>query len=164
MQKFQEVGTKNIRHIWSVLCGSSIVDQDTNNMTLNNLIEEVTVTVGKEQVEAKEKNKTRGYAIPAQMWLVTRFMRKSQSALSFDIRFELLNPKGEVLSTLNQSAVEVKKGITNLRIRTMISPLLVDMEGGYTIQVSIRDSVEPNFIVVDRVPLLVKINEAQVSN
>jgi len=37
-----------IKQIWSILCESSVIDQETNNITLNNIIEEI-------QISSKDK-------------------------------------------------------------------------------------------------------------
>ncbi len=156
---YKENGTKNLKHIWSVLCGSSVLDQDTNNLTLNNLIEQVSIKLSKEDVEKKEKEKTKGFAVPVQMQVVVRIMKTAQDVnLAFELKLDLINPSGEIVNSMNPINIALKKGLKNVRVRNNIPVLFVDKEGEYIIVVSIKEAGESKFTEVDRVPLDVKVS------
>ena len=55
-----------IEHIWSVLCTSAVIDKDTNNVTLVQVVERVNVAV----------QPSAGATLPIQMELVTLWGRK----------------------------------------------------------------------------------------
>ncbi len=157
--KYKENGTKNLKHIWSVLCSSSIVDQDTNNLSLNSLIEQISIKISKEDVEKKETEKSKGFAVNIPLQVVTRIMKKvPESSLSFKLKLDLLNPDGQIIDSMKPIDITLKKELKNLRVRNNISTLLVDKEGTYTIVISLKETGEVKFTEVDRLPLDVVIN------
>jgi hypothetical protein len=156
---YKENGTKNLKHIWSVLCSSSVLDQDTNNLSLNNLVEQVSIKLSKEDIEKKKKEKTKGFAVPIQLQVVTRIMKMvKESSLAFELKLDLVNPDGEIVNSMKPVNIALKKGLKNIRVRNNIPVLFVDKEGEYMIIVSIKEAGESKFTEVDRVPLDVVIN------
>jgi len=156
---YKENGTKNLKHIWSVLCSSSVLDQDTNNLSLNNLVEQVSIKLSKEDMEKKKKEKTKGFAVPIQLQVVTRIMKRVQdSSLAFELKLDLVNPEGKIVNSMKPVNIALKKGLKNIRVRNNIPVLFVDKEGEYTIIVSIKEAGESKFTEVDRVPLDIIIN------
>lgn len=163
--EFKEVGTKNIRYIWSVLCNSSMLDSETQNLTINNIVEQITISIPKEMVERKGAEKSNGYVVPAPLHIVTRVKKILQNQdVSFDIKFEEINPEGKTLNSTSSARFDIKKPFKTFRVRTNYTPLLIDKSGEYTIRVLLKESTESDFIEVDRIPLEVNVAEATKFN
>jgi hypothetical protein len=159
--EFRENGTKNVRHVWSILSASSILDSETQNLTINNVLDDISINIGKELVEKKSADKTSGYAIPANMHIVTKLTKKVPNKdIGVEIKYEEIDPNGVVLTSSVPHKIDFKKQYKNLRWRTNFTPLLVNQSGQYHIRVSIRESDDSEFMEVDRIPLEVSLAEA----
>src|SRR3989344_4716824 len=157
--EYREIGTKNIRHLWSVLCSSSVLSADTNNLSLNNLIERITIPISKEQSNQRNDKAAKGYIIPIEFEVVSRFLKTTDQALALELKFDIVNPQGAILVSLPPNNFGIQKGIKNLRLRTKITPLPVDQSGEFTIVVLIKEAGESQFSEVDRIPLEVILKE-----
>jgi len=160
--KYKENGTKNLRHIWSVLCSSSVLDQDTNNLSLNNVVEQLNVDISEEDLRKKEAEKSEGFAVNVQLQLVTRIAKKIQNkSMVVNLKFDILNPESKVVGSMTTGDIAMKKELKNLRFRNNIPTLPIDKDGVYTIAVLLKEAGESQFTEVDRVPLdvIVKIKK-----
>ncbi|MDR3570841.1 MAG: hypothetical protein P4L81_01425 [Candidatus Pacebacteria bacterium] len=158
---FKEIGTKNLRHLFSVLCSSSVLSADTNNLSLNNLIEKFTVQITKEMLEQKRLENANGYAFPFEFEIISRFSKKIDDPVAFEIKYEFVNPKGNTIAELPPNNFGIQKGIKSIRIRSKFSPLPVDDSGEYTIVVLIKEAGEEGFTEVDRIPLEINLESEE---
>lgn len=79
-----------MKHIWSVLCSRAVIDRDTNNISLQNVIEQLNI-----QAEPSE-----GAAIPFQMEVVTFWTRDDpETPIRENSRVKLLSPKGKTIGS-----------------------------------------------------------------
>jgi hypothetical protein len=158
--EFKENSTENVRYIWSVLCTSSILDSDTQNLTINNVLESVSINVKKETVEKRNTNKTAGYAVAANLHIVSKLIKKTPNKdVTLELKFEEVDPDGKTLSSTIPQKIDFKRQYKNLRWRTNFTPLLVNRSGDYHIRVLLKESDDSEFIEVDRIPLELKLNE-----
>lgn len=158
--EFKEVSTKSIRHLWSVICSSSVLNADNNNLSLNNLIEKLTIPVTKEMVAGREKAGAKGYAIGGvPLEIVTRLQKKVSAPVTVDLRFDFINPKGVILAAMPANSFVIQKDIRSFRIRSNMSPIPLDVSGEYTIEVHLREKGDKDFILADRIPVDVTLNE-----
>ncbi len=160
--EFKEIGTKNLRHVWSLLCSSSVTDQTTNNMSVTNLIEQLNVKVDKEHVEGKQREGTQGYIIATQMEVVSRFMKKTpQNALAFEMKIDFIDPDNKVVAQYPATTFGLKAGVKNVRMRTLIPQLPVTRTGAYCFRVQVKESGDSDYVEVDRIPLDVNLTETK---
>lgn len=152
--KYNTNGTKNLRHVWSVLCSSSVLDADSNNLSLNNLVEKLTFHVTKEVELEKKKAGATGYLMSVQLELVTRFYKITEEAVAFEIKMDVINAKGKLMGSVNPNNFGIKSGIKNMRIRTKLNQLPTDEQGGdYTLSILVKEAGESEFTEVDQIPL-----------
>ena len=45
---------ENVKHIWSVLCESSVVDQQTNNVSIHKVLEQLNIDLTLKNKDSKE--------------------------------------------------------------------------------------------------------------
>lgn len=158
--KYQEIGTKNLRHAWSILCTSSTLDQETNNLSLNNLIEQLNVNIGKEDAKKKSEDGSQGYMIPVQLEVITRVIKRDpQMNLAFEIKIDLLDPSNKVLASHSPGTIGLKNGVKNMRIRSRLPGFPVTAPGTYTLSVQLKEAGESEYTEVDRLPLDVSLDE-----
>ncbi|KKS37968.1 MAG: hypothetical protein A3G49_01275 [Candidatus Sungbacteria bacterium RIFCSPLOWO2_12_FULL_41_11] len=152
-----KVENKTYRHIWSVLCLYSVLDQESNNLSLFNLVEKLTFTPPKNQITEIEKQKKIGkLVVPVNFELVTRIKKNTDKAISVDIEVVIIDPqKVEIGKFLKR--VDFRKEIKNMRYRNRFNSLPITINGEYEILVNIKDQDEKEFTQVANIPLEVEL-------
>lgn len=81
-----------IDHVWTVVCSRSVIDRDSNNVTLQNVLEQVTIT--------KELEAEQAAVIPMRFEVVTLWARSDfDKPAEGEQRLTLISPSGESLLT-----------------------------------------------------------------
>jgi len=144
-----------MRHIWSVACLRSIVDKETNSISLIDSLEEITV-----QVPADQEGQS--FRFPGPIEIVSYFERSDQQAPEegFGI-IEYLNPNNDVLRSLNFN-ISLNDFIRT-RHRAKVAGFDIPGEGRYSFRVGIRSNEAEEWETVSTIPLTVTVQRvAQV--
>ena len=139
-------------HIWSLLCSTSVVDKDTNNVSVFNLVEQLNVNIDLTKIK---NNKDSKIGIPVNFQLINRFAVKENK--NFQLRIEMISPDNES-SVLIEKDIEIAKGITSMRVRNMIGVLPLKGSGTYHFHVNVRADKNEDFSTAAIVPLGVTLN------
>src|SRR5437016_4271683 len=86
-----------VKHVWSILCASSSIDKETNNLSIYNMLEELTLV--KSEVAQKQKELTGPFlllSLPFQ--LITLWERAERGVLDEQARIQVVDPKEKILS------------------------------------------------------------------
>ena len=135
-----------MKHIWSVLCLQSIVDTDTNSLTLYDCPDELHVGLTREKVKEGEK-----IIIPANFELVHLLIDKNiDKDRKFEIKIELYDPKDEKIGSIPGGFV-FPKGKSRFRARMKIQGIPITSDGTYVFKVKIEGKI------VAEIPLDIKI-------
>ena len=70
----------NVEHIWTVLCKTTAIDQQTNNISLFNVVEELRIEVETHDRHAAHPTLSKDLVIPAEMALVSLWKRINANA------------------------------------------------------------------------------------
>jgi len=139
-------------HIWSVLCKNSIVDQSTNNISLINALEKITVSIPKGLSKKKELR------IPFSFDLVSLWSKKEGEKK----RVNKLNIRIDLYGTRKKGRRKIfRKNIIGLkdkkRVRTIIQigGIVVKTSGNYWLD--IKQEKEGRFISVAKIPLEIEL-------
>jgi hypothetical protein len=113
-----------IEHIWSVLCTKSLVDSDTNNISLFEIVDELTV-----------ENFTNPGVIKVDYEIVTLWYReKAEKKESVEYKINLVTPSGK-----DKGGPEVecifKPGILRNRSKVIFKAFPLDEIGSYKFQI-----------------------------
>lgn len=148
---------ETIKHVWSVLCSNSVVDKDTNNISLNNTIEKLTITVPKGVLEKAKEAKEDGFTFEFPHQIVTMFSRADSSIENaIDLKLEFVNPEG-LITSKSERKIGIQKGIKNVRIRDLAEALPLSTSGDYCIRVYYKVVSEPDFNLATELPLEIVI-------
>lgn len=142
-----------IEHIWSILCQKSVIDNDTNNLSLIDTLEELTVGLKVQSgiAIAEEVN------VPIPYEVVSFWVRDDSSAtINPLLRLELFNPSNKKTKTFEHK-IEFPKGTKRLRSRLKIIGIGVTIPGTYKFVVSIKEEESKSFMKVAEIPLDVTI-------
>jgi hypothetical protein len=148
-----------IRHIWSVLCSTSVRDADSHNVSLFNVIEQLRATL------RAGAPKDAALLLPMPLELVTLWERgdweSSQDAPGVVARanVRILDPTGkelgggELLSDLSERR--------RCRSKLQFGGLPLTVSGRYVIQVTLYEDDDPEGRVVAEVPLDVVVSREE---
>ena len=140
------------KHIWSVLCRRGVVDAETNVLSIDEVLEKVTLTVKKES-DTKEAEQG-GFIFPLAYELMSFFQVEGQK--KWEMKLEYLNSKGKLL-TQNTYPLESPEKSTRFRYKVQISGLSVKENGDYLFRISLRSTEKDEFKVVAEIPLEVEV-------
>ncbi|MFH1601393.1 MAG: hypothetical protein ABIB61_00355 [Candidatus Shapirobacteria bacterium] len=140
-----------IKHIWSVICQKSLIDKETNNISLIEVLEEVSVNITSPGEINKKIN------IPFKYEVVNYWMKKGR-VKDVDIRIRLVDPDQKVIkSFINRLSIPPDKD--RMRSRLRILGLELTRSGSYTFWIEIKEEGKKTFKRVAELPLEVKLTK-----
>ena len=144
-----------IKHIWSVLCRESVIDQDDNNISIHGVLEQLSINLTSVNNAGKLLEEL---GIPMNYEIVSMWQRtKEIESIKGDVEYILLDPDNKELLKNTQS-MEIPETSRRFRSRMRITGLPLSKEGDYTFQVKVKEEGVVTFNLVAELPLEVKIN------
>jgi|SRR3989344_3562664 len=147
---------KKIKHIWSLVCSNSLLDGKTNNLSLFNLVEKLTLTVPKTEMDKAKKTGAQGFLFPLGLEIMSRFYRQDNGETAFDYRLRFVNPEGKTIFN-SERKIAVKKHIRNLRVGTNVKAWPISGSGDYTLVVEAKEVSENRYEEIASIPLEVDL-------
>lgn len=142
-----------IDHVWTVLCSRSVIDQDSNNITLFEVLEQLTIT-GPPLVTGEVG------VVPIACELVTLWSRTRDNQASRGYgRAVLLSPSETVIREQEYDIDLTVHARTRHRVR--LHGLPIQEAGRYRFRVDVRDEGEREWRTVASVPLEVVLAPAE---
>jgi hypothetical protein len=144
-----------LNHVWSVICRRSIVDNQSNNISLTDCLEQIRVNRpngpdGKSRVDK--------FIIPIDFETVHLFSRLDTGKEgSFELKTDILAP-GEIEIGTNTQNITFPAGPKRIRQITRTNGLPVSVSGIYWFVISIKETGENKFRSVAKLPLQVLID------
>lgn len=143
-----------ITHIWSVLCRESVIDSESNNMSLFNVFEQLQIRISAPAPQNQSIN------VPLQYELVSMLHKDNKRlAEKVEIEVSIINPDGEVVLT-QPKEITFPAGLTRMRSRMRISGLKIDTEGEYIFRVRLKHENKKDYISEAEIPLEVTLQRA----
>lgn len=142
-----------IKHIWSVLCQKSSVDQQSNNVSLFDVFEALEVGINP-AANIKTSNNPE-LNIPIQYQIVSLWTIADAKNNGGEVRITLISPDGEEKILVN-SELKFPTGKRRMRSINQIQGLPVNKSGDYHFVVELKQ--EKEFQKVADLPLEVKLN------
>lgn len=140
-----------IKHIWSILCKESIINQDDNVISLNGVLEQLNSTL----TPINEIQKPEKIALPLSYEIVSFWTKEVDKEVNLSIKITLVDPKGNQLEEILNNAIFPKESM-RLRTRFKIQGLPVSENGIYLFKVSLRIEKNKEFKIASEIPLEVK--------
>lgn len=140
-----------MKHIWTVLCQNSVIDQQTNNLSIHNCIEALSLSL--DERYQKEAMVT----IPVEFQMVSYWKREQDEVgdLQGDLRMDVLDPRKIVLSSY-ATAFIMKSEFNKTRNRWTIQGLQISATGDYTLLVY-KKTPSGEYGLIAELPLEVNI-------
>lgn len=144
-----------IQHIWSILCERSIIDDSSNNISLLNVIEELTLTPPP-GMKAGVAVETGSGVVPFNYEIASLWTReKSDKPELGRAKIMLIDPFGKSKAS-NEVELDLRS-YERLRTRQRFNGLPMSGVGQYTFLIQLQGENGKEWIDVARVPLQVKI-------
>ncbi len=154
--------SSSVTHVWSVLCRASSIDPKTNNISLSNIIERVTLRRDPKLVQydgglSSEIKPDVVIGIPLE--IVSLWRRDvSGTELKADVAIDLFGPEGEIVNTFPYN-FEMKNEHRRIRTRLLFGEIHTKGGGDHFLVVKIKEEGEKDFRPVAHIPLEVVIQQ-----
>lgn len=146
-----------IKHIWSVLCKESVINQDDNNISIHGVLEELSISLAPAIKREKLPEK---FGIPISYEIVSLWQKSKEVGavvVNAEIEYILIDSeKKELLKTIQK--IEFPTTSKRFRSRVKINGMPVSMEGDYTFRIKMKEEETDTFHLVAELPLEVKIS------
>lgn len=142
-----------IKHIWSVLCRESVINQDDNVISIIGVLEELNTTLTPKDPKIPRPEKL---TIPFNFEIVSYWIRNSASEGILYVKTAIADPDGkEISSVLSDSPFP--NNIQRLRTRLKVQGLTLTKSGDYYVRVSFKTNKNDEYKLVSELPLKVTI-------
>jgi hypothetical protein len=139
-----------IDHVWSVLCSQAIIDAESKNLSIHNVIE---------QLQISEAPKPGG-VLPMRVELVTYWVRSNADQATKGLsRISYTFPSGKVAGQ-----IEVPIDLTEVegaRNKVVFDRLPVEENGRHYYLVELKDSDREEWKIVAKIPLRVSFSAVE---
>ena len=122
-----------IKHIWSVLCRRSVIDKDTNTISLYDCLEEIYL-FPKDKIKDNTKQ-----LIPINFEIVSFWVKEKNinKSINFEIKIEIFSPENKKLGFFYQKVIIPEKK-ERMRTRIHVKVLPFTSNGKYTIRIILK--------------------------
>lgn len=149
---------KNIQHAWTILSSGVSIDQDSNNLTLFNLIDQVVIPKS-HLIEMPLVGGEKKPAIPVAFVVVTQWRKlKDGAAVKGEAMVELIDPSG-VSRQKAYYSMSFSEKVERFRSRVQWNGVRVTTSGNYTFRVSLKEEEQKEFEPVGEAYLKVELIE-----
>ncbi|HNU81770.1 MAG TPA: hypothetical protein PLA05_03115 [bacterium] len=134
-----------MQNVWSVVCKNSIIDGETNSLSLLETLDEITINY-REGIDSHNVK-----LLPVSFHIVTLWFDENvKKDRKFILSIDIIDPKGKVLNTFNQDCV-IPTGSVRLRATSKINGFSFTDEGKYLVVVKYKQTGK--FIQVAEIPV-----------
>lgn len=151
---------QNIKHVWSILCQSSVVDQQSNNLSIHQVLEQLNVDLSEKDRKLLNNDpkvdKVIGVPFNFQVISMWQSLNNKINPVA-NAEIELYDPIGQSLQKI-EFKLQFEKD--KPRMRSIISsPILrITNKGLYIFKVRIKEGDTNTFSEVAEIPLEVRVN------
>lgn len=125
----------NVKHVWTIICRKTIQDASTNNVSLMDVLEQVSFLPPKEIFEKMELNQGKPFGLPIEYEIVSMWEREvANEDTKGGVVIKLQDPNGRVLQEIAH-IFQFKPGIKRWRLTGKIRGLRITTPGVYRFNV-----------------------------
>ena len=154
----RKMKNQNLQHEWSLLCSGVVVDGESNNLSMFNIIEQFRIP-RKDLTEMPTLKGEKKPAIPVSFTFVTLWRKTQETkSVSAEVEVEFRDPKN-VLLQKGGYVINLPSKVERMRSRMIWNGLRVNLSGLYTFKILLKEKGEREFIPVGEVCLKVEVLE-----
>lgn len=142
-----------VKHIWSVLCRESVINNENNALSLMNIFEGLNVEIKKEAPKDIQIN------IPVQYEIVTLLRKDNQTKdEEVELKAMLLDPQSNEIAPPIIAHLTLNKNKPNYRHRIKCNGIKLTIEGEYKFILQLKQNTQ-EFETVSTIPIDIHINK-----
>lgn len=139
-----------VKHIWSVLCQSSTIDQDDSSLSISNVLDTINIRL------KDEEQKSVKFAIPLNFEVVSLLSKSDlKNKEKVQIKVAILNTEMDKLGDFSASVV-IPADKKRMRSRIKMSGMPIKGQGDYIFLVSMKTKKDKEFRNIAELPFEVK--------
>jgi hypothetical protein len=137
-----------IRHVWSVLCRRSIVDSESNNISLSDVLE---------QIEIKPAVKQKKYVVPLEFEITSLWMKTGdKKQISAEVFIKFTDPSDNLIKVFNNKFT-LTPDLVRMRTRMKVMGIELSEIGIYNFNIFLKTEGSKREDLVASLPLDVRI-------
>lgn len=145
-----------IEHVWTVVCAKSVIDQESNNITLMNVLEQITA-----EIVIPPGTTERPSVLPFEFELITLWSRADlESPATGRARIILISPSGQPNDITPEYEIDLTIH-TRFRGRMRSKGLPADTSGVARFRVQLRIGEEEEWHEVASIPIQIDLTVQQ---
>lgn len=154
-----------INHIWSILCKRSLLDKETNNISIFDVIEQVSITPHYAEPNKRESFKTgKIITIPFEYELINLWERdKIGGVTEAEVIIDLYDPNNKLIQSI-PSKLKFDANHRRMRVNNKVIGLIVTIPGIYRFKVKIKEKNQGGYRIASEIPLEININPSVSKN
>jgi hypothetical protein len=146
-----------MRHIWSILCRRSVIDADTNSLSLIDSIEGIDIGLSKEGAKKYEKKNETNFVAPISFEIVSFWTDDDSSTeRKENLNLEWHGPNDKKLHEFSYNFIMPKKS-SRIRTRIKTNGMPISMPGKYMLKIKLKDQKTKKYKEVSQLPVDVNI-------
>lgn len=146
------------RHIWSVLCRKSVIDQDTNSLSMYDVFEELKVDAKMDPKATDKNKKVKIINVPIEFELISYWIKdKKSEEFNGKCVINIKSPDGKVEKSFEQPLI-ISKEYERMRSRLKVQGFSVSQSGTYVFEVFIKNNEDEDEKKVASLPVKVDLN------
>ena len=138
-----------MRHVWTVYCNERLVDADTNNVSLIQVLEQLNFEVSESDLREPKR-------VVLDSMLVTLWARRENAPNSGEMRITFLDPDGTDFGEPVSHPVDLGEQL-RARVFTTVKGIVVKDSGIYHWVIESRDDDGDEWVEVSRVPVEIRV-------
>jgi len=151
-----------MKHIWSILCARSIIDNETNNISIIDTLERINISIHPKQKGISSiKDALEPITIRGQFEIVS-LIKRSNTLTEFEKAQQLIEfygPDDKKIQEFTKN-IEIAKQFQRMRVRFRIPELTFSKAGEYKFIVKLKEESQVKYQTVAELPLEVSVSIA----
>ena len=151
-----------MKNVWSVLCTKSIIDNETNNISLLDILETISISIHpKQKGVGFIKDALEPITIKGQFEIVS-LLKRSDTKTEFEKAQQLIEfygPDDKKIQEFTKD-IEIAKKFQRMRVRFRIQELTFSKAGEYKFVIKLKEDGQAKYQTVAEIPLEVGISIA----
>jgi len=145
-----------IKHIWTVICKRSLLDEDLKTISLIDVLEEMSASMPPRSEVKQIKGKKWGLA-PFEFEVVSLWIRKEKDKSTLGLSRICVHDPSGIITESREVDVDLRK-YTRMRTRQRFTGIpLTDKSGLYWFHVELKQEGSKEWVEVDKIPLDISV-------
>lgn len=141
-----------LKNIWSVLCLKSVIDSETNNITLRDVFEQLDV-----EYDSKKNKPPILLSFPIEYEVTSLWSKKNNlKEVQSDVEIRVFSPSAKLVKTF-PFKLNIEAKYKRYRSRFKIKGIQVSESGDYLFTIFVKEKGETTFKQVFEIPLEVNL-------